>query len=151
MEFIGLFGFKSSKNTDKTNGVDILKGSNCCPIVQDHTVASIECEVVKSVDVFTHTLFIGKIINAKKIKATVPMTYAHYHKVKGGKTPPKATTFVKETKMENKWTCTLCGWIYDPSIGDPENGINPGVSFEDLPEDWVCPLCGATKDEFEKN
>lgn len=50
----------------------------------------------------------------------------------------------------DKYKCTVCGYIYDPEKGDPESDIEPGTSFEDLPEDWVCPLCGASKDEFEK-
>lgn len=53
-------------------------------------------------------------------------------------------------KRMSKWTCILCGYVYDPSKGDPENGIAPGTAFEDLPEDWVCPVCGASKDEFEE-
>ncbi|WP_084140923.1 rubredoxin [Psychrilyobacter atlanticus] len=49
-----------------------------------------------------------------------------------------------------KWMCLPCGYIYDPEIGDDNNDIGPGVKFEDLPEDWVCPLCGASKEDFEK-
>ncbi|NLY45541.1 MAG: rubredoxin [Tissierella sp.] len=49
-----------------------------------------------------------------------------------------------------RWVCTPCGWVYDPAEGDPDGGIDPGVAFEDLPEDYVCPVCGATKDLFEK-
>lgn len=49
-----------------------------------------------------------------------------------------------------KWQCSVCGYIYDPEQGDPDNGVNPGTRFEDLPEDWVCPVCGAAKDDFEK-
>ncbi len=48
-----------------------------------------------------------------------------------------------------KWVCLVCGYVYDPEIGDPDSGIAPGTSFEDLPEDWVCPLCAVGKDEFE--
>jgi rubredoxin len=48
-----------------------------------------------------------------------------------------------------KWLCTICQYIYDPAEGDPDNGIDPGTPFESLPDDWVCPLCGATKDMFE--
>lgn len=48
-----------------------------------------------------------------------------------------------------KYVCTLCGYVYDPAEGDSEYGIDPGTAFEDLPEDWVCPICGATKDDFE--
>ena len=47
-----------------------------------------------------------------------------------------------------KYRCTVCQWVYDPAIGDPEQGIEPGIAFENLPEDWVCPLCGASKDDF---
>lgn len=49
-----------------------------------------------------------------------------------------------------KWQCLVCPYIYDPAIGDPENGISPGISFEDLPEDWVCPICGVPKNKFAK-
>jgi rubredoxin len=48
-----------------------------------------------------------------------------------------------------KYICTLCGYIYDPAEGDPDNGVPPGTAFEDLPDDWTCPPCGASKDEFE--
>lgn len=48
-----------------------------------------------------------------------------------------------------KYICTVCGHIYDEAEGDPENGIPPGTLWEDVPEDWVCPDCGASKDEFE--
>ncbi len=47
-----------------------------------------------------------------------------------------------------KYVCDMCGYIYDPAEGDPDSDIPPGTSFEDLPEDWVCPVCGADKDEF---
>jgi rubredoxin len=48
-----------------------------------------------------------------------------------------------------KWQCSVCGYVYDPAVGDPENGIKAGVAFEDLPDSWVCPECGAGKDMFE--
>lgn len=49
-----------------------------------------------------------------------------------------------------KWKCSMCSYIYDPEVGDPEGGIAPNTPFEDLSEDWVCPVCGAPKDAFEK-
>jgi rubredoxin len=49
-----------------------------------------------------------------------------------------------------KWVCIYCGYVYDPENGDPDNGISPGTAFEDLPDDWVCPSCGAAKEDFEK-
>jgi rubredoxin len=48
-----------------------------------------------------------------------------------------------------KYACTVCGYVYDPSRGDPANGIQSGTAFEDLPANWVCPICGAEKTEFE--
>ncbi|NHV99888.1 MAG: rubredoxin [Thaumarchaeota archaeon] len=48
-----------------------------------------------------------------------------------------------------KYRCTVCGYIYDPTLGDPESKIPPGTPFENLPEDWVCPMCGASRDLFE--
>ena len=49
-----------------------------------------------------------------------------------------------------KWQCTVCGYIYDPAEGDPQSEVAPGTSFEDLPDDWVCPICMAPKEDFEK-
>jgi rubredoxin len=66
-----------------------------------------------------------------------------------GRTEKRTLRAKGEIKME-KWQCSVCGYIYDPEQGDPDNSINPGTSFEDLPEDWVCPVCGAEKDQFEK-
>jgi rubredoxin len=48
-----------------------------------------------------------------------------------------------------KYVCTVCGYIYDPEVGDPDGGIKPGTSFKDIPDDWVCPQCGVAKDQFE--
>jgi rubredoxin len=55
----------------------------------------------------------------------------------------------KESTM-SKYECTICGYVYDPAVGDVENGIEPGTSFEDLPDDWVCPECGVGKEDFEE-
>ena len=52
--------------------------------------------------------------------------------------------------MKKLFTCALCGYQYNPKSGDPENGIEPGTEFEDISEDWVCPLCGASKEDFDK-
>jgi len=49
-----------------------------------------------------------------------------------------------------KYICTICGYIYDPATGDPDNGVNPGTAWEDVPADWLCPECGAPKESFEE-
>lgn len=50
----------------------------------------------------------------------------------------------------DKYVCEVCDWVYDPATGDPDGGIAPGTKFEDLPDDWVCPICGVGKDQFKK-
>lgn len=50
----------------------------------------------------------------------------------------------------DKYVCIPCGYVYDPEVGDPDSGIEPGTAFEDIPEDWTCPICGVTKDLFQK-
>ena len=62
----------------------------------------------------------------------------------------RARVFYKEDRAMQKWTCAICGYEYDPAKGDPDNGIAPGTAFENLPDSWVCPICGAGKDQFEK-
>lgn len=50
----------------------------------------------------------------------------------------------------DKYVCEVCDWVYDPEVGDPDAGIAPGTAFEDLPDDYVCPICGVGKDQFRK-
>lgn len=57
--------------------------------------------------------------------------------------------FREEIDKMQTYVCTACNYVYDPEEGDPDSGIEPGTAFEDIPEDWVCPVCGATKDQFE--
>lgn len=64
-----------------------------------------------------------------------------------GRDMVKLSQTIQEIMMK-KYVCDICDYEYDPAEGDPDNGINPGTSFDDLPEDWVCPLCGASKDDF---
>lgn len=50
----------------------------------------------------------------------------------------------------DRYVCIICGYVYDPAVGDPESGIAPGTAFEDIPDDWLCPVCGVGKEHFEK-
>ena len=64
----------------------------------------------------------------------------------------KRKSLIKNKKGDeemDKYVCVVCGYIYDPAVGDPDNGIAPGISFDDLPEEWVCPVCGAPQNEFD--
>ncbi len=63
---------------------------------------------------------------------------------------PAAKPAPKPAAKLARWQCSVCGWIYDPKDGDPDNGVKPGTAFEDIPDSWVCPVCGAPKDQFNK-
>jgi rubredoxin len=61
-----------------------------------------------------------------------------------------SNVIIKENLEMDKYVCAVCGYVYDPVQGDPENGIAPGTKFKDLPDGWECPVCGAPKSDFEK-
>ncbi|HEX7364738.1 MAG TPA: rubredoxin, partial [Dehalococcoidia bacterium] len=96
----------------------------------------------------------AEIMAAEVLKEGEPMTYAYYHQVKRGTTPKTAPTYVEEKKeattQMSTYKCQVCGYIYNPALGDPDGHVPPGTAWEKLPDDWVCPVCGATKDQFDK-
>jgi flavin reductase (DIM6/NTAB) family NADH-FMN oxidoreductase RutF/rubredoxin len=154
MELIGRFGFKTGRDTKKFDGVQYRLGVTGVPILLDHTVACFEAEVTKELDCGTHTIFTGNIVECDVLSDEAPMTYAYYHEVKKGKSPKTAPTYQSETVVPppvataTRYVCGVCGYVYDPEKGDPDGGIAPGTRFEDLPATWVCPICGAGKEEF---
>jgi flavin reductase (DIM6/NTAB) family NADH-FMN oxidoreductase RutF/rubredoxin len=155
MTFIGTFGFKSGRDIDKFKGVKTISGKTGIPIVTDSSLAYLEAQVIGQQDCGTHTIFIGTVINADVLSSAEPMTYAYYFQVKKGTSPKTAPTYqnVQEKKGEkgmDKYKCKVCGYIYDPAVGDADGGIKPGTKFEDIPDSWVCPVCGVDKTQFEK-
>lgn len=154
LSFIGRFGFKSGREIDKFEGISYRIGETRAPVVMDNTLAYIETRVFQEVDVGTHTIFIGELVGAEIMKEGEPMTYAYYHQVKRGTTPKTAPSYIGEEEAEvfkaPKYKCSVCGYVYDPELGDPDGGIKPRTLFEELPDDWVCPICGASKSEFER-
>lgn len=154
LNYIGRFGFKSGRDMDKSEGLNYKTGQTGAPIFLDHALAYMEVKVTQEVDAGTHTDFIGELVDADVLREGEPMTYAYYHQVKRGTTPKTAPSYVQEKKEEapkmSKYECQVCGYVYDPELGDPDSGIPPGTPFEDLPDDWECPVCGARKDQFEK-
>ncbi len=154
LSFIGGFGFKSGRDVDKLKGINYKLGETGAPIVLDSALAYLEAKVINQIEVATHTIFIGEVVAADVVKEGEPMTYAYYHQVKRGSTPKTAPIYIEEKKETApkmaKYKCAVCGYIYDPELGDPDGGIKPGTPFEKLPDDWVCPVCGASKDQFEK-
>ncbi len=164
LEFLGPWGFKSGKETDKFQNTGFRIGKTGVPVVTDKSVAFIECQVIDEVDTGTHILFIGQVVDAGILddRAT-PLTYAYYREVIRGLSPANAPTYTgddyatsiaspaTERKAEMaKYQCKVCGYVYDPAEGDPHSGIAPGTAFEDIPDDWECPICGVTKKDFVK-
>ncbi len=100
LSFIGNFGFKSGRDADKFEGINYKTGKTKAPVVTDNAVAYMEVEVTREVDVGTHTLFIGKVVDADIISDEVSMTYDYYHQVKRGTTPKTAPSYIEEKKEE---------------------------------------------------
>ena len=142
---IGGFGFRSSRDNNKFENVD-YEMKEGLPVIKVAN-AYLICKVVDSLEVHTHTIFIGELLDAEILDNDAnSMTYAYYHNVIKGKTPPKASTANAYEKQEEKkeevkavYKCKTCGFEYKGT-----------VPFEDLPSDWVCPICGEPKSNFEK-
>ena len=151
MTLIGRFGFKSGRALNKFEGIKSKKGITGMPIVLDNTIAYLEAEVISRLEVGTHIILVGKVVEAELLNNLEPMTYAYYHDVKKGQSPKTAPTYIKEEEEQlDKYVCKVCGYVYDPVAGDPDDGVVAGTKFADIPESCVCPVCGASKDQFEK-
>ena len=149
MELIGTFGFHCSDDRDKFAEWEAAEDAAGVPYVAEQCVARFSARVVQTLDVGTHIMFVGEVEEAERTCSGDPMTYAYYHQVKGGKTPPKASSFLPDdlqTASASKggpeaatpkfaWRCTVCGHI---------------EYVDELPDDFVCPVCGVGKDMFEK-
>jgi flavin reductase (DIM6/NTAB) family NADH-FMN oxidoreductase RutF/rubredoxin len=154
LKLIGAFGFRCGRDCDKFEQVHYKAGVTGAPIVLDFTLGYLEARVVDHLDVRTHTIFIGEVVHSEHIRDGEPMTYAYYHEIKGGTSPKTAPTYItrevqKEVKGMEKYRCKVCGYVYDPEKGDPDGGIAQGTPFDKIPDDWVCPVCKAGKDQFE--
>ncbi len=152
---IKTFGYNSGRDIDKFADTPWRPADNGAPVLTEGINATLECSISQSVELETHTIFIGEVTNAEIVSDSAPLTYDYYHKVMKGKAPKNAPTFVEEStgkddavSAEGIMVCEVCGYEYDPAKGDPAKGIPPGTPFEDLPDDWECPVCGSPKTVF---
>lgn len=174
---IGEFGFMSGADIDKFRNIETITSATGAPIIVDSTVAWFDCKVVNSIDVGSHILIIGEVSDSDLLSGDEPLTYDYYREKYKMLAPKNAPTYVEKEKLQNDkvlepvikpeqkvevqsekaegdlstYTCNICGFQYDPAEGDPAMGIPPGTPFEDLPEDYRCPICNASKDYFSKN
>lgn len=134
MDVIRHFGFQSGKDINKYETIKHVIDQEAMPYIQEHMAAYFTCKVVSTLDVGTHVIFVGEVVDMNVLSNEEVMTYAYYHQVKNGATPKNASSY--QEKVDKKgWRCSICGYIYEG---------------EELPEDYICPLCGAPASLFEK-
>jgi Conserved protein/domain typically associated with flavoprotein oxygenases, DIM6/NTAB family len=172
MKIIGDFGFMSSSEINKFSGINYLKGTSGAPIVIDSSIAWFDAKVVKSIDLGTHYLIIGEILDSDIVSDDEPLTYQYYREKYKMFSPKNSPTFIEKSKLEEeaqtiiiedngaetdvtyfdgkRYICAICGFVYDPEEGDPTIGIAPGTPFEELPENYRCPVCNAGKEYFRE-
>ena len=147
----GTFGYKSGKDVNKMEGMEIRYGETGAPIVLNDAIAFLECELIQTIDLGTHLMFLGELIQADVLDdLKEPITYKHYREVKKGMAPKNAPTYIDKSKLEKmsadkvyeKYQCAACGFVYDDEKEE--------IPFNDLPDDWVCPVCGSEKEDFFK-
>jgi flavin reductase (DIM6/NTAB) family NADH-FMN oxidoreductase RutF/rubredoxin len=174
---IGVFGFMSGADTDKFSNIKTISSVTGAPIITDSCVAWFDCRVVNSFDVGSHILILAEVLESDVLSGEEPLTYDYYRNKYKMLAPKNAPTFVNKEKLESEtvpepvvkvevqeetkpemaaenlssYTCKICGFQYNPEEGDPAMGIPPGTPFEDLPEDYRCPICNAGKEYFSKN
>jgi flavin reductase (DIM6/NTAB) family NADH-FMN oxidoreductase RutF/rubredoxin len=172
LEFVGPWGFKSGREVDKFKNTSFITRKTGAPIVLDKTIAWYDCEVEEIHEIGTHVIFIGKVVDAEVTDDTSkPLTYDHYRNNIKGVSPANSPTYIEKDKLAaykteeikpktetpapkadgkdwRKYRCIVCGHVYDPTEGDIPAGIKPGTAFEDIPENWTCPICGVTKEDF---
>lgn len=148
-EIISRFGYKSGKDTDKLKGLNLKYGETGVPIVLNDCIAFLECKVIQTIDVGTHYMFIGELLQSEIVDNTKDaLTYLYYRQSRKGAAPKNAPTYIDKSKLAatitgsgfKKFECTACGYIYDESEQE--------IRFADLPDDWVCPVCESEKSEF---
>ena len=139
---IAAFGFSSSREIEKFTNIPYALTPAGLPYVSKGVCGFLQCKVIDIVENFTHTIFIAEVKEAENLSQELPMTYAYYHRVLKGKTPPKASSYSgppeKPATSEGVYICDVCGYRYPGSKEE----------FEKLPDDYVCPLCGAAKSQF---
>ncbi len=135
---IGEFGFKTSKDVDKFENIDYKEVLDI-PVIND-SCGFVICNVKDIMETETHTVFLGEVVEADDYNEEKPLTYKYYHENLKGTSPKNAPTYeekveeVKTTeKKTRKWKCKVCGYVYEG---------------EEMPEDFVCPICGEPASEF---
>jgi len=142
---IGALGFNSGRDADKLSNVRHKMLAEGVPVVKENICCWFLCRIIGSTETSTHTIFVAEVIAGSDESKGKPMTYDYYHKVIKGKAPKNAPTYQVDMPIDDgndgeSLVCTVCGYVYN----------DPDVSFEALPDDWVCPICGMPKSAFKR-
>lgn len=136
MEQIKRFGFQSCKNVNKYDGIPQGRDSLNNPYPTGGACARFACKVVSTLDVGTHVIVIGEVVEAEVMDPSAPpLTYADYHAKKNGATPPNAPSYQKDSGKVVGYRCRICGFI---------------LESDTLPADFICPVCGQGASMFSK-
>lgn len=135
-DVIGIFGFQSSKDINKFSKISYFE-KNDYKII-NNAIGYIRCKVINIVEMETHTIFIGEVIQCEKLNNSEPMTYAYYQQIKKGKSPKNAPTYIEEVEnyqtVTKSYKCSICGYIHEGELED----------------DFKCPICGVGKEMFKE-
>lgn len=134
MDVIRRFGFQSGKDVNKFDGIDYEVDCQNIKQITEGIAASFSVKVISMTDVGTHIMFVGDVIDCKVINEGEVLTYANYHNKKNGTTPKNASSYQADTSKHG-WRCTVCGFI---------------LEADELPEDFICPVCKQPSSVFEK-
>jgi flavin reductase (DIM6/NTAB) family NADH-FMN oxidoreductase RutF/rubredoxin len=168
---IGEFGFMSGKEVDKFAHAKTEPKVTGAPVVNNSSLAWLDCRVQETLDLGTHMLLIAEVVDCGFLSDDEPLTYAYYREKFKMFSPKNAPTYIEQDKLRSNETeipvstktipekesseetepyiCMICGHMYQPEEGDPGIGIPPGTPFSDLPDDYRCPICNAGKDYFK--
>lgn len=139
---IGALGFNSGKDIDKLKNIRHKILNEGIPVLKEHSCCWFLCKVVDSIQAKTHTVFISEVLSGSDKYRFSPMTYAYYHDIIKGSAPKNAPTYRSDEycyKAKPKYVCSICGYVYN----------SPYEEFENLEDDWSCPICKAPKSVFK--
>lgn len=140
---IGALGFNSGRDTNKLKNLNYKMLEEGIPVIKENICCWMLCKVIDQLEIGTHTVFFAQILDGSDNYIRTPMTYSYYHRVIKGTAPKNSPTYKKDEEnhsTDSYYVCSICGYVHS----------DPRFPFETLPDNWVCPVCGAPKSVFRK-
>jgi flavin reductase (DIM6/NTAB) family NADH-FMN oxidoreductase RutF/rubredoxin len=154
------WGYQSGRHVDKFKEATYIETETGLRLVYDSATAVLAARVTETLDVGTHTLFVGEVFYSQHVGQGPVLTYDEYQNVKKGQVPQTAPTYRGQVGdaaeasplkpgTRGRYLCSVCGYLYDPEHGSPEGHLPPHTPFAEIGEDWCCPFCRAGKEKFD--